>query len=298
MPESTLDFNLTPSEITTSNLSSVSPVAGVSQDFSNPVEYSVTAENGSISVYSVKAIRTGSKPQLDNASFEDWYTETVSGNQVEQPGKDKASTIWGTANRGLALGGANANTTRQPKGDSSYVKLETVAAPALVRIAAATIFTGKFTEGFPSINDPRSNLTLGTPFSGRPLNFKFSYKYTPGANNEDKDGNALPYDDKCDIYLLLENREGSKTKRVGTAWFRDGNTVSSWTRQSIPVKYGPLDASDPWFSYAQPQPDEEWGTGNETVTHVTVLFSSSFEGDFFSGAIGSTLEVDNIVLGY
>ena len=66
----------------------------------------------------------------------------------------------------------------------------------------------------------------------------------------------------------------------------------------MPIKYGPLAASDPWFGYAQPQPDEVWGDGTETVTHITVLATSSFEGDFFKGAIGSTLGFDNIVLGY
>ncbi|MCT4624701.1 MAG: PCMD domain-containing protein, partial [Schleiferiaceae bacterium] len=124
------------------------------------------------------------------------------------------------------------------------------------------------------------------------------YTYTPGANNEDENGAPLPYGDQCDIYILLENRDGAKTKRVGTAWFRNGDTQSSWKEIEVPVKYGQLDPSDDWFDYAQPQPDEEWGTGTENVTHISVLFSSSFEGDFFKGAIGSVLEVDNLILTY
>lgn len=298
MPNNTIDFQLTPNEITTSNFSSIVPKQGQTQNFSTPVGYTVTAEDGSMNTYMVSIELTGDKPQLENRSFEDWYVETVGSKNVDQPGISKENTIWGTANRGLALGGANGNTSKQTKTDSLFVKMETVAAPALVRIAAATLFTGKFTENFPSVSDPRSNLTLGVPFSGRPQGFSFSYKYTPGASNEDSNGNSLPYGDQCDIYLLLENRSGSKTKRVGTAWFRDGTTVSQWTKTTVPVKYGPLDASDPWYAYAQPQPDEEWGTGTENVTHITVLFSSSFEGDFFSGAIGSTLEVDNVLLNY
>ena len=298
VPETVTDFMLAPNEISLSNFASVTPEVGQVQDFSAPVEYFVTAEDGSVSVYKVSVLRGGSQPQLDNSSFEDWYTESVGFSTVEQPGVDKASTIWGTANRGLALGGSTGNTSKQERDNSNYVKMESVAAPALVRMAAATIFIGKFTDGFPSVSDPRSNITLGTPFSARPLSFSFSYTYQPGPNNQDGNGDPLSYGDQCDIYLFLENREGSEVKRVGTAWFRSGMTVSEWTKENVSIKYGPLDASDPWFDYAQPAQGEVWGDGTETVTHITILATSSFEGDFFKGAIGSTLELDDIELVY
>lgn len=294
-----VNLNMVPASITLSNFATISPSAEAQQDFSNPVEYTVTAEDGTMNVYTVFVEKTGNVPQLDNSSFEDWYIQTVGSRDVDQPGVDKASTIWATANRGLALGGANGNTSPQSKGaDSLYAKLETVSAPAIVRIAAATLFTGTFTDGFPSISDPRSNLTLARPFTGRPQSMKFEYTYVPGTDNEDNNGDPLSYGDQCDIYMFLENRDGAKTKRVGTAWFRNGDTQATWKSMEIPVKYGPLDASDPWFDYAQPQPDEEWGTGSENVTHITVLFSSSFEGDFFNGAIGSVLEIDNLEMIY
>lgn len=298
VPENTLDFTFAPSEITVSNFATVSPGAGVEQDFSVPVEYFVTAEDGTINVYTVNVERGGSQPQLDNSSFEDWYTESVGLSSVEQPGLDKNTTIWGTANRGLALGGAPGNTTRQERDNSNYARMESVAAPAFVRLAAATIFVGKFTDGFPSISDPRSNIEEGTSFTARPFSFSFSYTYQPGPNNEDDRGQALPYGDQCDIYLFLENRDDQQVKRIATAWFRSGEMVTDWTREVIPIKYGPLDATDPWFDYAQPREGEVWGDGTEAVTHITILATSSFEGDFFRGAIGSTLELDDIELGY
>lgn len=298
MPENTLDFTLTPSEITHSNFSTVSPSAGKTQDFSAPVTYAVTAENGAVALYEVSVVRSGAQPQLDNVSFEQWYSETTSGNTYDQPGESKETTIWGTANRGLALGAGNPNTTPIPNGDSTAARLETMAAPALVRLAAATLFTGKFTDGFPSINDPRSNIDLGVAFAGRPQSMTFQYTYEPGPSNEDANGQPLGYSDQCDIYLLLEDRSGSQTKRVGTAWFRSSDLVQSWTSINVPIEYGPLDPGHPWYDYAQPQPGEIWGDGSESVTHISVLFTSSFEGDFFKGAVGSTLEVDNFTLKY
>jgi hypothetical protein len=298
VPENVIDFMLTPTEIAVSNFATVAPSPGEEQDFSSPVNYFVTAEDGTVNAYSVSVERGGSKPQLDNSSFEEWYTESVGFSTVEQPGKDENSTIWGTANRGLGLAGASGNTSKQERNNSNYARMESVAAPALVRIAAATIFTGKFKDGFPSVTDPRSNIILGTPFAARPLTFTFSYTYQPGASNEDSDGQPLAYGDQCDIYLFLENRDGPQVKRVGTAWFRSGDEVSQWTEKNIPIKYGQLDASDPWFEYAQPPQGEVWGDGTETVTHISILATSSFEGDFFNGAIGSTLELDDIELGY
>ncbi len=298
VPDTTIDFEFAPSQITISNFATITPSVGEVQDFSVPVQYFVTAEDGTVSIYTVQVERGGSQPQLENSSFEDWYTESVGLSSVEQPGVDKNTTIWGTANRGLALGGAPGNTSKQSRGSSNYARMESVKAPAFVRIAAATIFTGKFTDGFPSVTDPRSNLTLGTPFVGRPLSFSFDYTYQPGPSNEDSKGQPLAYGDQCDIYLFLENRDGPDVKRVGTAWFRSGETVTEWTTETIEIKYGPLEASDPWFSYAQPADGEVWGDGTEAVTHITVLATSSFEGDFFNGAIGSTLELDEIELGY
>ena len=299
VPETTTDFILIPIEISVSNFATISPSVNQVQDFKTPVSYSVTAENGTIKIYDVYVQRGGSQPQLDNSSFEDWYMQSVGLSTVEQPGLDAASTIWGTANRGLGIVGAAANTTKQTNGDSFYVKMESVAAPALVRIAAGSIFIGVFKKsGIPSVTDPRSNIELGTPFTARPIEFSFEYTYQAGLNNQDDAGNPLPYDDQCDIYLLLENRDGPQVKRVGTAWFRSGDNVSNWMQKSIPIKYGPLDVSDPWYSYAQPLQDEVWGDAADPVTHITVLASSSFEGDLFNGAIGSSLELDNIVLGY
>ena len=74
--------------------------------------------------------------------------------------------------------------------------------------------------------------------------------------------------------------------------------MTQWSDQSVPIKYGPLDPSDPWYDYAQPREGEEWGEATEAITQITVLATSSFEGDFFKGAIGSILELDDIVLEY
>jgi hypothetical protein len=285
---------LTPSRIELSNFATVSPGLGEIQDFTQPVVYTVEAEDGSRAEWEVSAVVAEPQPQLPNSDFDLWYA--VGG--YEQPGESADNTIWDTANRGLALVGST-NTTPEDLGNGDFAaRMVSVRAPLLVRMAAATLYTGTFTDGFPNPADPRSNIDFGTPFSARPAGFRVEYRYLPGPEYLDSDGNPLPGGDQADIYLLLENREGGQVARVGTGWYRSGDVQEDWASLEIPLKYGPLTPSDPEFEYANIRPGETWADPGARPTHITVVFSSSALGDFFTGAIGSELWVNNFELVY
>ena len=285
---------LAPSKVVLSNFATLSPSPLEIRDFSQEVQYTVTAEDGSTAVWTIRAIPALPNPQLPNSNFDLWYT--VAGYQ--QPGESAETTVWGTANRAMAIAG-DANTNPEDLGGGDFAaRMTSVKAPLLVRMAAATLFTGKFTEGFPSATDPRSNIDFGTPFIGRPAAFKVDYKYLPGASYEDDKGNPLPGGDQCDIYVLLEYREGTKVERIGTGWFRSGDPKGDFTPLEVPIKYGALTNADPEFEYANIREGETWGDPQATPTHITVVFSSSALGDFFTGAIGSELWVNNFELVY
>jgi hypothetical protein len=286
--------NLIPSNLKISNLARITPPIDEAQNFTEEVIYTVTAENGNKKEWKVNAVAALPNPQLPNSNFDLWYNV---GN-YQQPGESAQATVWGTANRALAIVG-NANTTPENIGNNdNAAKLTSVAAPLLVRMAAATLFTGKFTEDFPSPTDPRSNIDFGTPFNGKPLSFKVDYKYLPGESYEDEDGNVLQGSDQCDIYVILEKREENIVKRLGTGWYRSDEEVTDWTNLEVDIKYGELSPSDPEYSYANIREGEIWGSLEETPTHITVVFSSSALGDFFTGAIGSELWVNNFELVY
>lgn len=294
MSEGTALENLVPTTIKVSNFASVSPSAQEARDFTDLVEYTVTAEDGSSAIWSVTAVPALPNPQLPNSDFDLWYKV----GSYQQPGESAENTVWGTANRALAIAGT-ANTNPEDLGGGDFAaNLKSVAAPLLVRMAAATLFTGKFTEGFPNPSDPRSNIDFGTPFNGRPKAFQVDYKYIPGASYEDDKGNPLPGGDQCDIYVLLEKREGTDVQRIATGWFRSANQISDWTKLDIPIKYGELSPSDPEFAYANIREGETWANPQDKPTHITVVFSSSALGDFFTGAIGSELWINNFELIY
>ena len=286
---------LIPSEVTISNLASISPETTLPQDFSAPVIYKVTAEDGTTADWTVIAGVQGSEPQLVNSDFNSWYSV---GN-YQQPGESASSTIWDSANKPLAIVNSPNTNPEVRSGDDLYVNMVTIAAPALVRIAAATIYTGIFTDKPPSVSDPRSNIAFGTPFAGTPVSFSTEYQYTPGDSYEDADGNVLPGNDNCDIYVLLQladENDPTNVQRVATAWFRSGDTVTDWTTITADFIYGELDAGSP--AYMQPIAPEIWAPAGSIANQITVVYSSSALGDSFTGAIGSVLNADNFVLNY
>lgn len=294
-PEGIDVSSLTPSEVTISNLASISPNTTLPQDFTVPVTYKVTAENGTSADWMVNVGVQGSEPQLANSDFNLWYSV---GN-YEQPGESASSSFWDTANKPLAIINSPNTNKAVRSGDDFYANMITIAAPALVRIAAATIYTGKFTDGVPSITDPRSNITFGTPYTGTPVSFSTEYQYIPGASYEDGDGNVLPGNDSCDIYVLLQfvdENDPTNVQRVATAWFRSGETIVDWTTINSEFIYGELPSGSPEFM--QPIAPETWAPSGSTANQITVVYASSALGDSFTGAIGSELNADNFVLNY
>lgn len=282
-----------PSNITLSNMASIEPGIGDTLDFSTPQTYMVTAEDGSQASWTVSLKRQGPEVQLPNSDFNQWYDA----GGYPEPGDGSGSSVWGTANKGLALVGGYNTEPVSDGNDGFYAKMTSQQAPALVRMAAATLFTGKFTDGFPSVSDPRSNIDFGTPFTAQPIGFTLKYKYQPGASFEDANGNPLSGTDACDIYVLLEQWLGSGDdvvkKRVATAWHRSTDTITDWQELSLDITYGPL-SGEPSFM----TPQDGYADSGVAPTHITVVFSSSAQGDDFIGAIGSVLEVDDFVLVY
>jgi len=109
----------------------------------------------------------------------------------------------------------------------------------------------------------------------------------------------LPYGDASDIYILLEVRDGSGTRRLATAWFRNDVQVENPETIQVDFIYGELPPDAP--EYAKPS-DGKYVRGDSASfilpTHLTFVASSSFDGNYFAGAVGSTLIIDDLELLY
>lgn len=286
--------SLRPDSVLLSTFATLTPAADIARDFSDPQEYTVTAENGEKAVYAVAVKQEGAEPQLENSGFDDWYTPA--GKNFQEPGLDENS-IWATANNGVTvLNEDNYNTTPLLISSSDYAaQLVTKDLGVLAigqRMGSATLFTGAFVL---NILDPPSSARFGVSFTAKPKGFSVDLKYTAGSPYKDNRGTTLDKTDSADVYVLLENREDENAvKRVGTGWYRFGD-ISDFETINVNIIYGQLPAETP--DYQKPA-NNLYGDVDDKITHISVVFASSANGIYYEGGVNSTLIVNNFRLIY
>lgn len=298
---------LTVRGITVSSFATVSPGQNEVVDFSNPVRFTVTAENGTSQEYTVILKLSQAEIQLNNSAFQDWY-EVAGSKLYYEPGVSKEETIWATGNPGVITLGA-ANVTPVWEGENTFPLLKTVELPLgkllSQGIGAGSLFTGIFKL---NLSNPIASAKFGILYSARPESFSVKYKYSPGPVVKDGKLNILNSSrDSCDIGIILTDRSSEPYKQVGIAWFRSGENVTEWSTLSVDFRYGiissPAIYEKPKDVYILENNKERlvpviWGSGDEKPTHISVVFSSSHRGDQFEGAPGSELYVDDLQIIY
>ncbi|PAF48788.1 hypothetical protein BKH43_07750 [Helicobacter sp. 13S00401-1] len=272
--------------------------------------------------------------QLPNSNFEHWYAVKNDDNYYDDIGESANSkNTWSTGNAGYVKGvGRHAVRGSMPTdkvqgadgGFAARLTTHEVGLGIFAKkgIAAGSLFTGVF------YIDPNSRFLLhdnqirpifGVPFTGKPKSFSFKYKYIPAKVVENgRDSKIDGMSDAMDAYVILENRSGGSVKRLAIGWFRSGATQSTWKEQTVPLvyahgsapaglqdyekrilKYGPETVNERSLDSSDKQPLASWGDiATMNPTHIIVVFSSSYEGDDFIGAPGSTLTVDDFKLNY
>lgn len=270
-------------------------------DLNQTQNISITAEDGSTHEWSIESFIASANPQLSNGDFNLWYK--TSSNYYE-PGADATTTIWGTGNQGTQILNKLATTPTDFGEGNLAAHMETldngsIAGTFGAPISAGSIFTGVFNADKIDPSNPEAAIEFGMPFSGRPKSIRLKFSYSPGLVNKDKSGNELDYGDACDIYALFEIRQGGKTERLATAWYRSDEEQTNFQSLEIPLSYGELDQSFP--DYMQPI-DHGYVSADSASfvlpTHITFVASSSFDGAKFAGAIGSILIIDDIEMIY
>jgi hypothetical protein len=264
------------------------PASGEMITVNDPDEaavFTLTAEDGHQVSYLVM-VRDN---QLPNRDFEDWYTaDGMNGVPYLEPGIDAESTVWSTANKGTSMY-AQYGTLPVTEGDNTVVQIIT-GETTLVPITAGTIFTGRFDVNAAITNptDPEKATILGIPFSLHPSAFKFKYTFVPGIDYIQATPNdpsnifggftviEIPGEDEFTAYSILEKRNSGSIVEVGRAEFFSGVQQTEFTEVTVPFNY----------------------TISQKPTHISVVFSSSRDGALFTGAVGSTLIIDDLELIY
>jgi hypothetical protein len=245
------------------------------------LEFIVEAENGNAKTWQVFLVHK----QLQNSEFESWFeTKGLNGILFQEIGSSIETSIWATANLGTSTYSVYGSQPISIE-NNTLIQVKTDSVLQLP-ITAGTAFTGYFYLNGAILNpgDPKKATLFGTPFIYKPTAFSVKYKYSAGsyykqANLRDQNNIFGGFDeegingiDKCAIYAILENRNGESVVEIARAELFSSNTNDKLIETTIPFEY----------------------TTQIEPTHITVVFSSSKDGDLWRGAVGSTLIIDDL----
>ncbi len=163
------------------------------------------------------------------------------------------------------------------------------------RIAAGNLFLGNF-DVTNALRDALQATQFGIPFDKQPVKFNGYYKYSPGPKFQDPSGNEVAgVTDSASVYAVFYVNHDAR----GNAVMLHGDDVQTNQHIVAIAKVQPLPATTEWtwfeaeFVYLK-EVDQE--LLQEMGYNLTIVFSSSIEGDKFSGAVGSELCIDQVQL--
>lgn len=290
------EFTLTPG-------ASVSPASGTIQDFTFPQHYTVTSEDGKWhKTYEVRFYANDLKPKFDFEHFELKDPEKNRYFVFYEQDLFQKQYVWASGNEGFKLTNQSATEEQYPtqvekEGVSGFAaKLITRSTGALgnmvkMPIAAGNLFLGTFSAK-DAMSDALAATRFGTPFTQKPLSLRGWYKYAPGEVVKDQNNQVVDKTDEFDIYAVFYEPTAEKPYLTGKDILTDESILaiarvderspqSDFTEFDVPFVYLDGKSVDPEkladFKY-----------------NLAVVFSSSINGAYFEGAVGSTLIVDQV----
>lgn len=299
--------------IVTTPGATVSPASGVPQDFSKgSVTYTVTSQDGKWSRKYEISVKCHIEPILNDTikyDFEDyeledtrskyyvWYNLLPDGSKVYD---------WASGNGGFQLSMGSAAPEAYPSvpavsqgvdgGDCIRLTTRSTGTFGVMvnkRIAAGNFFIGEF-DITSALKDAMKATRFGKPFANKPEKYLGYYKYTPGAKYQDKAGKEVPgMTDNGSIYSVFYRNHDEN----GIPVLLYGDDVQTSPYIVAIAKVKDLHATTEWtpfeVDYEYRQKVDEELLKNRGYS-MTVVFSSSVNGDVFEGAVGSELMVDKV----
>lgn len=310
----TADLSALAPEFTLTPGATISPASGTTLNFSSPQYYEVTSEDGQWKKqYKVEATTTYNIPTL--FQFEHVRTEGKYQIFYETDASGKETIVWASGNSGYALTGAGSGADTYPTYQSNIGyrnkclalttrKTGSLGASTNMPIAAGNLFLGTF-EVLSALKNPLKATKFGIPTDAVPSRIQGYYKYQAGETfyelDESRPDKLKPIPGKRDIFniyaVFYESTEDMKTldgtnalaednpNILAVAQITNAKETDEWTEFDLPFVFRPGKTVDP----------DKLSEGKYSLA---VVFSSSIDGDHFSGAPGSTLCVDEVTMEY
>lgn len=219
---------------------------------------------------------TGAATKIPNLNLESWSQD----GKVWNPWGGDVPQFWDTGNSGVTTVGSS-NTVPVDDADAiggRAVRFESVWVDAFVykTFAAGNLFTGTFKT---NISDPAASVKFGKPYTAKPLQFSFYYKYK-GTTINKGGGPHQGEPDQMQVYVSLEDWGGATT--------RPSNPTV--------VGYGEYSSATEQSTYKKVVADINYPNPKLTPTHIVFVATSSIYGGDFIGGVGSVLYLDEMDL--
>lgn len=271
-------------------------------DFSinNNRKFIVTSEDNSNSAEYNISIFTMELPLLYS------FDNLVSGNPYDilYLSDQTKKLQWASGNPGFKLTGMGNKakdypTVQSSEGKKGYcVKLETkdtgsFGSVAGMPIASGNLFIGTF-DLSNALSKPLEATQFGYPFTKIPTRMTGYYKYKAGTQMTDADKQPIEGKDKFDIYAVMYEAGESDFFLNGGNSLTDKSIVRLARINSDDAK-----ETDEWKSFDIPfETMNGKSINSEDLKNgkykLAIVLSSSINGAYFIGAIGSTLYVDEL----
>ena len=280
---------------------------GITRDFTLPQTYTTHSEDGKWHKdYIVSFNYSQPVDTLDFANYKlsgkyyTWIEKDDNGNELD---------YWASGNGGYALVGIAKKPEDFPTSPLNdvergpAVKLVTSRTGSFgdmvkMPIAAGSIFIGKFDNKI-AMKKPRKATEFGLQvLKGKPKSLEGWYKYKAGEVFTDKDKNVCPERrDTADIYAVVYEVDPNNFVAL------DGDNVLSSDRIVLMARIDNPGEPDNWTSFSEPfKPMNGKTFDPERLASygyaIAVVATSSRQGAYFEGAIGSTLYINQLKVIY
>ena len=240
----------------------------------------------------ILTVKTEDTMILPDGSFDQWWLKD---NKIWCPWDEGGTPYWDTGNTGAAtLGQSNVvPTDHTVTGTGQAAQLDTkfVGIFGLGKLGAGSIYTGSFAK----VDGTNGILDFGRPFTLRPTKLRGYYQYRTAdidyTNTEFKELKGRP--DTCHIYIALTDWTAPYQIRTNPNNRQLFNKDADYI-----IAYGELIYSGTMDNYEPFEIKLEYRDYFTTPTYLQITCAASKYGDFFTGANGATLYVDEFSLDY
>lgn len=288
---------------------------GLTLDFTEPQHYTVVSQDGNYRKYYTLSLKQPlAITEFKFESFEFIGNSKQYVNYYEIDSTGGRCNIWATANAGYAMcGRSDFPTQRYDRGQSGNgvcLRTETTGGFGTMTnppmpIAAGNLFIGRF-DALSAVSSPRTATLFGMPFDKTPKAFTGYYMFKPGETMTDDSGAVIEGEtDRPDFYVVMyENYDIVDGRRqsvmldgnnvlthkniVGLARIKEQDIVNLTDEQIERGEWQYFDIPFELVNGKQIDPERLANYGY----NVAIVISSSVDGAYFRGAVGSTLYVD------